>query len=115
MRILFYKTNKFYVRDFIRKLNTDERTEILSCLENIEKFGFDSSVVQFRHIRKKLWEIKISVDSNGYRIFYVAVHGDTIVLLHAYKKKSQKAPIKEIAVAEKRLLEVLKDEICYIN
>jgi len=36
------------------------------------------------------------------------------MLLHAYKKQSQKAPSKEINVADKRLLEV-QNESSYIN
>ncbi len=38
-----------------------------------------------------------------------------LILLHAYKKQSQKAPTKEIAIAEKRLLEVLNHENSYVN
>jgi phage-related protein len=30
-------------------------------------------------------------------------------MLHAYRKKGQKAPAREIALAEKRMLEVLED------
>lgn len=77
--------------------------------------GFDSPRVQFRQIRGKLWEIKIHTASAGYRFFYVSLHCDTLVLLHVYKKQSQKAPNKEIAIAEKRLLEVLKNESYYIK
>ena len=62
---------------------------------------------------RKLWEIKIRAVKSGYRIFYVTVQKETLVLLHAYKKQSQKAPIKEIEIAEKRLLEVLAHEDNY--
>ena len=36
-------------------------------------------------------------------MFYVTVHSKTLVLLHAYKKQSQKAPKKEIEIAEKEM------------
>lgn len=36
-----------------------------------------------------------------------------MVLLHAYQKQSQKAPLKEVETAEKRLLEVAKNEKDY--
>jgi phage-related protein len=35
--------------------------------------------------------------------------GSTVVLLHAYQKQSQKAPKKEIEIAERRMLEVIKN------
>lgn len=57
-----------------------------------------------RQIRGKLWELRISRT----RIFYVVVVGDTMVLLHAYKKQGQKAPTREIETATRRMAEVLE-------
>lgn len=48
-------------------------------------------------------------------MFYVCIKADNMVLLHAYKKQSQKAPKKEIEIAEKRMLEVFKNESTYID
>lgn len=110
MKIVFYKTNKASALEFINKLDNKEQAKILACLKSIEDLGFHSPRVVFRQIRNKLWEIKIRTAASSYRIFYVTISGDTLVLLHAYKKQSQKAPIKEIAIAEKRLFEVLKNE-----
>ena len=84
-------------------------------MENIEKLGFDSPRVTFRQIRGSLWEIKIKTHRSGYRLFYVCIKRGNIVLLHAYKKQSQKAPKKEIEIAEKRMLEVFKNESTYID
>jgi phage-related protein len=53
-----------------------------------------------------MWEIKISSASGGYRIFYIGLktNTNTMVLLHAYKKQSQKAPKKEIDTADNECL-----------
>ena len=115
MRIIFYKNTKVPVRDFIDLLEKRDQAKILACLKSIEDLGFDSPRVQFRQIRGKLWEIKIHTAGAGYRFFYVSLHRDTLVLLHAYKKQAQKAPNREIVIAEKRLLEVLKNESHYIK
>ena len=56
-----------------------------------------------RQIEHKLWEIKAS----RHRVFYVTTVGPTMVLLHAYKKQSRKAPRSEIDVARSRMHEVL--------
>jgi phage-related protein len=80
-----------------------------------EELGFDCPRVDFRQISSKLWEIKIKAPGAGYRIFYVTLRKNVLVLLHAYKKQSQKAPKKEIAIAEKRLIEVLNNESIYVK
>jgi len=117
MKIVFYtnarKTRPVY--DFITKLAVKDRAKILACLSNIEALGFDSPRVQFRQIHGALWEIKIKTQSSGYRLFYVAIGSCTLVLLHAYKKQSQKAPKKEIEKAEKRMLEVINNESLYVK
>jgi len=42
------------------------------------------------------------------RIFYIIVKGDAIYLLHAFLKKSQQIPKKELSVVLKRIKEVKK-------
>lgn len=114
MKILFYKPNKRSpVQGFIRKLQPDDRLRILACLRSIEELGLDCPRVQFRQIRGKLWEIKIKTPCSGYRIFYVVIKQAKMVLLHTYKKKTQRTPSKEIEIAEKRMQEVLDDEKIY--
>lgn len=115
MELKFYSTadNKKPALDLIKSLEKADRAKIYGCLESIELLGFDSPRVEFRHIEGKLWEIKIKTASGGYRIFYVSIQGNILVLLHAYKKQSQKAPDKEIKTAMKRLKEVLDHEADY--
>ena len=49
-----------------------------------------------------------SKDSNGiYRTFYLARMKNKIIVFHAFIKKTQKTPKKEIQIAKKRLKEVL--------
>jgi phage-related protein len=56
-----------------------------------------------RPIRDKLWEIKVQ----SHRIFYAVMIEETLVLLHAYKKQSQRAPRMEIETALERLRALL--------
>lgn len=116
MNIVFYvkkANNKCPVKEFIEKLEVKDRAKILACLKNVEELGFNSPRVEFRQIRGSLWEIKIRSWSGGFRIFYVGLNVNILVLLHAYQKQSQKAPIKEIKIAEKRLAEVTNNEEDY--
>lgn len=91
------------VSDYIDKLPKEQRAIIYAVLEDIKKFGLHAPLVSMRQIKGKLWEIKISQA----RIFYVVIEGNTMVLLHAYKKQSQKAPQHEIETALRRMKEVL--------
>lgn len=51
---------------------------------------------------------------SGVRIFYVAIKKDYLLLLHAYKKESQKAPVREIKLAEQRMQEIESYEKNYV-
>ena len=112
MELIFYqkRSGRVPVEEFIEKLHYKDRAKIAACLKSVEDLGFDSPRVQFRQIRGRLWEIKIKSYSGGYRIFYVSIGADNIVLLHAYKKQTKKAPLKEIDIAEKRMWEVTNNE-----
>lgn len=115
MKIFFYvKTNhRCPVKDFIEKLESRDKAKVLACLKNIEELGFDCPRVEFRQMDQRLWEIKIRSGSSGFRIFYVSLKNNILVLLHAYKKQSQKAPQKELDLAKQRMREVIADEKNY--
>ena len=89
---------------YLDGLPVAERAEVLAILEDLRRYGLDAPLVSMRQIRGKLWELRISRS----RIFYVVVVGDTMVLLHAYKKQGQKAPTREIETASRRMAEVLE-------
>lgn len=57
----------------------------------------------FKHITgtKGLYEIRVEVGSNIYRIFSFFDKGNLVVLGNAFKKKSQKTPKQELAKAIK--------------
>src|SRR5260363_274650 len=101
----------------LRQANTlpvQDRAKVFACLKSIEDMGLDSPRVQLRQIKGKLWEIKVRA-TVGYRIFYVLLQKEVLVLLHAYQKQPQKAPAKELAIAEKRMLEVIHHANDYLD
>ena len=96
-------------------MTVEDRAKVLGCLKSIEELVFDSPRVEFRQIDGKLWEIKIRTKAAGYRFFYVTVRKSKLVILHAYKKQSQKAPAKEIKTALNRQKEVENNEADYFS
>lgn len=43
-----------------------------------------------------LWELRVRFSSDHVRIFYILFSRDTFVLLHGFRKKSNKTPPKEL-------------------
>ena len=109
MDIRFYETlrKRSPVTDFIDSQDKKDQAIILTVLENITENGFNAKGCHFRQLEGKLWEIKIKTPSGGYRLLYVTLKEDLLFILHAFKKKTQKAPKKELDIARKRLKEIL--------
>ncbi len=88
--------------------NKEERAEILSTLKGVQEYGTDAVGAEFRQIERKLWELKIRTHGNQHRIFYSVLRGNEMVLLHAYLKKTPKAPSSEIETARQRMKQLLE-------
>jgi phage-related protein len=111
MRIYFYKnpSGRSPVTAELDSLPVQAAAHAYELLEGIEEHGLNAPRIVFRQIEGKLWEIKMNLPSTGgYRVFYSLMARDAILLLHAYSKKSQKAPIKELNLAKKRLYDALE-------
>ncbi len=93
------------VEDFLDGLPPERRAEVDAVLEDLKDYGLDAPLVSMRQIKGKLWELRIK----QIRIFYVMVGSNTMVLLHAYKKQTQKAPQREIETALGRMKDLLDD------
>lgn len=94
------------VEAFLNDLPKHERADVDAILEDLKDHGLTAPLVSMRQIQGKLWELRISRT----RIFYVMIDFNTMVLLHAYKKQSQKAPRHEIETALCRMREILESE-----
>jgi phage-related protein len=105
VEIRFYQTasGSSPVERYLESLESKERAMVLDVLDRILSDGFSGAGVVPRQIDGKLWELKVT----RHRLFYATITGPVLVLLHAYKKQSQKAPRFEIDVARARLKEVL--------
>lgn len=110
MVVAFYQTSsgRSPVEDYILGLSKAERARFTDVFEGVEKYGLGCPRVQFRQLRGKLWEIKFNTPGGGFRIAYVMVAGETMVWLHAFKKKTRKTPMEDLELAEKRMKEVLE-------
>ncbi len=74
------------------------------ALTEIAERGFEGRGVTFRQIEGKLWEVRIG----PHRVFHVLLRQEEMVLLHAYRKQTQKAPARQLEIARRRMQEVLR-------
>lgn len=98
--ISFSNTNP--VREFL-DTNLKAKVKAFRIFSNIEEYGLTSVIP---HIKKligtPLWEIRI-LGEDSVRILYVTQKEKQVLLLHAFVKKTNKTPSKEINIALIRL------------
>ena len=109
MEVVFFETSsgRSPVTKFIDEQPGRDQAVLLAVLNDIEQNGFQAKGATFRQLDGKLWEIKIRAPSGGYRLLYALIDRQRMMILHAFKNKTQRTPKKELALARKRLAEVL--------
>ena len=95
--IVYYK---HYYLDFFQeqpeavKLKFNWTLGIIATIERVpEKF--------FKHIDDGIYEVRIEVGSNIFRIFSFFDEGQLVILVNGFQKKTQKTPKNEILLAKK--------------
>ena len=69
--------------------------QIMLEIEKLETYGANSRYVDTKPIQKDIWELR----PGNNRILYFYFENNTYVLLHMFRKKSQKTPKLEIEKA----------------
>lgn len=92
--------------EFINKLPKMEQAKIRNALRLLQEFGPNLNSPHVKQIKGKLWELR----PGGIRLFYFAYIENQFVILHGYRKQSQKTPDHQIETALRRMYELL-DEV----
>lgn len=100
IRDIFYYKN--YYLDFFATLEPDVKRKFnwtLKLIATIDRVP----VKYFKHMEGTtgLFEVRVEVGSNIYRVFIFFDEGRLIILLNGFQKKSPKTPKNEIELAEK--------------
>jgi phage-related protein len=80
----------------------------IHVVELIEEYGPQIGMPYTRSMGSGLFEIREKGKEGIARVFYCALAGKELVMLNVFVKKTQKTQKKEMAVARKRMKEVLK-------
>jgi phage-related protein len=59
----------------------------------------------FRAVDRGVWELKVSEAEGQFRVVYVVKRKDRIYVLHAFQKKTQQTPQRDIELARARFKE----------
>ena len=95
------------VNEFLDALPPRDRARVVRTIELLKTYGTELGMPYARHLTGKLWELRVSSGRRAYRVLYFAHTGHRLVLLHAFSKKTQKTPRREIDVALRRMAELL--------
>lgn len=90
-----------YVKEFINIQNSFIKAKIIGMVDFLEKYGPFLNGKYTKKLRKDLFELRIT-GKEQIRILYT-IQAKNIILLHAFKKKTQKTPQNEIKTALLRL------------
>jgi phage-related protein len=93
------------VEDFIREQDKVTYSKILSLIILLRDNGPFLKSPQAKKIQSNLYELRTK-GRNSVRIFYT-FSKETYYLLHAFKKKSQKTPARELKTAIDRMEEII--------
>lgn len=92
---------KNLIIEYIERLPSPEKAEILAARQLISEEGLDAfMVLTTRQLYRKLWEIKISQE----RIMYVIKNENAVYFLNICKKQKGKAEKKEMDKAKRRAM-----------
>jgi len=84
--------------------------DFLRLIQMMEKHGADLRMPHSRSMGQGLFELRCKGKEGIGRAFYCTMVGREIVVLHCFIKKTQDTPDKELAIARKRLKEVLNGQ-----
>lgn len=102
---------KHYFEDFLKDLPEKAQDKIFKIIEVIETFErVPSNYLKYIQGTKGLFEARVKLGSNIWRVFCFFDEGKIVILLNGFAKKSQKTPQKEIAKAERLMKKYYKEK-----
>ena len=93
----------------LEALPADTRARFVRIAGLIQEFGLEHVREPYvRHLRERLWEIRMKGRDGVARALYVTTTGRRVVVVRVFAKKTRKTPEREIALALRRAKEVGK-------
>jgi phage-related protein len=87
----------------LRDFPNDARSEAGFQLREVQKGKDPADWKPLKTVGQGVREIRIREESGVFRVIYLATMGDTILVLHAFQKKTQQTSQRDIDLAASRL------------
>jgi phage-related protein len=110
MKIRYYQTpgGRSPVEDFLLALPEETRLEIADAIVLLEG-GYKLEMPLSRNL-SSIWpglhELRFRDRAGQVRVIYFVKRGDAIYIVHAFRKKTQTIPRRELGIIHKRLKEI---------
>ena len=106
-KVLFFRTARgdYPVKDFIGEQDPTIRSKIALSILLLKNQGPFLKPPYIKKLQDKLYELRIS-GTTQIRIFYTIYHSE-YYLLHAFRKKTQKTPNRELRIAVDRIKKIV--------
>ncbi len=98
------------VQTTIDALPAGLRARFLHLIQRMQTFGPHLGRPHTRPLGNGLFELRMKSKEGIARVFFGILSGERIMLLHAFVKKSEKTPARELQTARKRLKEAIRNE-----
>ena len=86
----------------IAELPQDMQAKLRRIADMIEQVGLSAMREPYiKHLQGKLWEMRLTGRDGLSRAIYVTMSGQRVVIVRAFRKKTQKTPRSEIELALK--------------
>ena len=112
-KIIFYRTQsgRSPVEDFLISLPSKARQKVVYVLKIIREIN-RVPIEYFKKLTstEDIWEVRVKFGNNVYRLLGFYEKENVMILVSAFKKKSQKTPKQEILLAQQRKRDYLKSK-----
>lgn len=96
------------IQEFINELPDKAQVKTIETFGLLRDYGLEVGMPHIRPLSgmQGTWEVRIKSNKNIYRYPFI-IEGGTAVILHAFAKKTQKTPEKELKMIKRRTKEIL--------
>lgn len=101
--LILYETEagKCPIKQFVQKLNKKDVAKVLYYFDLLQTYGNQLGEPYSKYLCDGIFELRFKLNKNNIRILYFFENNRIIVLTSGFMKKTQKAPVSEIAKAKK--------------
>ena len=101
--IIKYHSDK--IQSHLLHLPSGLLSRYVHCTDRMLLFGPDLGMPHTRAMGQGLYELRLKSREGLRRVFYGLLIDQHIVMLHVFAKKTEKTPLKDLALARQRLRE----------